>query len=57
MIPLYYDRDVDGLPRQWIERMIELDQHAGLAVQRPPHGDGLRPQVLPGRRRRPELAT
>ena len=21
MIPLYYDRDPDGLPRQWIARM------------------------------------
>ncbi len=23
VIPLYYDRDVDGLPRRWIEMMIE----------------------------------
>jgi starch phosphorylase len=23
VIPLYYDRDADGLPRQWIERMVE----------------------------------
>jgi starch phosphorylase len=23
VIPLFYDRDVDGLPRQWIERMVE----------------------------------
>jgi starch phosphorylase len=22
VIPLYYDRDVDGLPRQWIKRMV-----------------------------------
>ncbi len=22
VIPLYYDRDVDGLPRQWIKRMM-----------------------------------
>jgi len=22
VIPLYYDRDIDGLPRQWIERMM-----------------------------------
>ena len=23
MIPLFYDRDADGLPRQWIEHMVE----------------------------------
>ncbi len=23
VIPLYYDRDADGLPRQWIDRMVE----------------------------------
>jgi starch phosphorylase len=23
VIPLFYDRDADGLPRQWIERMVE----------------------------------
>jgi starch phosphorylase len=22
VIPLYYDRDIDGLPRQWIKRMV-----------------------------------
>ena len=22
VIPLYYDRDIDGLPRQWIKRMM-----------------------------------
>ena len=22
MIPLYYDRDIDGLPRHWIRRMM-----------------------------------
>ena len=22
VVPLYYDRDVDGLPRQWIKRMM-----------------------------------
>jgi hypothetical protein len=33
----------------------ELDQHAGLAVQRPPHGDGLHAALLRPRGRRPEL--
>ncbi len=23
VIPLFYDRDVDGLPREWIDRMVE----------------------------------
>ena len=23
VIPLFYDRDADGLPRQWIEMMVE----------------------------------
>ena len=46
VIPLYYDRDADGLPRRWIEMMI-IHQLAGLAIQRPPHGHGLRAQVLP----------
>jgi starch phosphorylase len=22
VVPMYYDRDVDGLPRQWIKRMM-----------------------------------
>ena len=55
VVPMYYDRDVDGLPRHWIKRMMNSHQHAGLAVQRPPHGDGLRPPLLRPRRRRPEL--
>ena len=34
VIPLFYDRDVDGLPRQLDPADDELDQLAGLAVQR-----------------------
>ena len=55
VIPLYYDRDVDGLPRHVDPADDELDRLAGLAVQRPPHGDGLRPPLVPARRRRREL--
>ena len=52
VIPLYYDRDRDGLPREWIARMKAGDPDAGLAVQRRPHGHGLRAQgVHPGRGR------
>ena len=52
---MYYDRDVDGLPRHWIKRMMNSHQLAGLAIQRPPHGDGLRPALLRAGRRRAEL--
>ena len=57
VIPLYYDRDADGLPRQWIQMMVESIATLAAAVQRPSHGAGLRPPVLPGRRRRPELGN
>ena len=55
VIPLYYDRDVDGLPRRLDPADDELDQLAGLAIQRPPHGDGLHQERLPAGRRRREL--
>ena len=57
VIPLFYDRDADGLPRQWIEMMVE--SIATLAARFSAHRmvHGLRPQVLPGRRRRPQLGN
>ena len=55
VIPLYYDRDIDGLPRALDQADDELDQLAGLAIQRRPHGGRLRPPRLPAGRRRPEL--
>ena len=42
VVPLYYERDRDGLPREWIARVKRGDPHARLAVQRRPDGDGLR---------------
>ena len=42
VVPLYYDRDRDGLPREWIARDEARHPHARLALQRRPHGDGLR---------------
>ena len=49
-IPLYYDRDRDGLPAR-LDRPDEVvDPVAGLAVQRRPDGDGLRDEVLHPRR-------
>ena len=62
VVPLYYDRDRDGLPREWIARDEARDPHARLALQRRPHGDGLRAQGLhPGggrheQRRQPDLS-
>ena len=55
VIPLYYDRDIDGLPRHWIPPHDEFHQLAGVAVQRRPHGSRLRPHDLPAGLRRPEL--
>ena len=52
VVPLYYDRDRDGLPREWIAPHEARDPDARLALQRRPHGDGLRPRMLhPGGRR------
>ena len=44
VVPLYYNRDRDGLPREWIAR--NRDPHARLALQRRPHGQGLPAQGL-----------
>ena len=55
VIPLFYDRDIDGLPRHWIKRMMNSISTLGLAVQRRPHGGRLRAAVLPAGRRRTEL--
>ena len=53
VIPLYYDRDIDGLPRQWIKRMMNSNQLAGVAIHAALlNGGRLRsPRVLDGRRR------
>ena len=54
VVPLYYDRDRDGLPREWIARMKRAHPDARLAFQRRTHGDGLRAEGLHPRRRRYE---
>ena len=42
VVPLYYDRDRDGLPRR-LDRADEARHpHARRPLQRRPHGDGLR---------------
>jgi len=61
VIPLYYDRDRDGLPRHWIARMKRAIRTPGLSLQCRPDGHGLRAEVLyPGgwrhqQRRQPRL--
>ena len=42
VVPLYYERDSDGLPRRWIARDEARDPDARLALQRRPDGHGLR---------------
>jgi len=45
LIPLYYQRDRDGL--RWVDQAHEANNpHAGLALQRRPHGHGLHAEVL-----------
>ena len=49
VIPLYYQRDRDGLPRG-MDQAHEADHsHARLAVQCRPHGDGLHAEMLRSR--------
>ena len=46
VVRLYYERDRDGLPRE-VDRADETGHpHARRPVQRRPHGDGLRAQLL-----------
>ena len=53
VVPLYYNRDASGLPRELDRPAEERASDAGLAVQRGPDGDGLRAaQLSAGRRRR-----
>jgi len=53
VIPLFYQRDRDGLPRGWIKRMKRTIRTLGWRFKRQPHGDGLYSEVLhPGRGRR-----
>ena len=46
VIPLYYQRDRDGLPARLDPAHEAHHPHAGMALQRRPHGDGLHAEVL-----------
>ena len=46
VIPLYYQRDRDGLAARLDQAHEADDPHARLALQCRPHGDGLHPAVL-----------
>ena len=46
VIPLYYQRDRDGLPRGWIKRMKRTIRTLGWRFNAEPHGDGLHAEVL-----------
>ena len=52
VIPLYYQRDRDGLPRNWIKRMKRTIRTLGFRFSAEAHGHGLRHEMLcPCRRR------
>ena len=53
VVPLYYDRDAIGPAPRLDRPPEERVPDPGLAVQRRPHGDGLRPAQLPAGGRRP----
>ena len=55
VIPLYYERDQDGLPRRMDCTHEARNPHAWLALQRRSDGDGLRAQRLHSSGRRHEL--
>ena len=51
VIPLYYDRDVDGLPRAWISRMKRAIRTLGIASRPVAWWPTTSPVVHPGGRR------
>ena len=51
LIPLYYQRDKDGLAAGMDHPHEAHHPHPGLALQRRPHGDGLHPELLRSRSR------
>ena len=55
VIPLYYDRDIDGLPRHWIKRMMNSISSLAWRFSAASHGDGLCAICLLAGSRRPEL--
>ena len=42
VIPLFYERDADGIPRGWLQRIKSLDAHAHPALQRRAHAARVR---------------
>ena len=51
VIPLYYQRDRDGLPRRLDQAHETHHPNPWLALQRRPHGHGLHAEMLRARRR------
>ncbi len=52
VIPLYYNRDRDGLPRAWITRMKRAIRTLGYRFSADANGEGLRAEVVHSSRRR-----
>jgi glycogen phosphorylase len=50
IIPLFYKRTVDNIPREWIARMKNCMRKLGAGLQHQPHGARVRREVLSPRR-------
>ena len=51
VVPLFYERDADGVPLGWVERMRSSLRTLAPRFVRDPDARGLRPRRLPSRRR------
>jgi hypothetical protein len=45
VVPMFYNRDVQGIPRQWLQR-IRHDDDARAAIHHRPHGQGIHAELL-----------
>jgi glycogen phosphorylase len=45
VVPMFYNRDVKGIPREWLKRM-RRHGHARAAVHHRPHGQGIQLMAL-----------
>ena len=47
VVPLYYTVNEDGIPLAWVKKMKASMKSIGPQLQRPPHGEGVFPEILP----------
>ena len=48
VVPLFYQTDDDGIPQEWVKLMKHAIKSTRRPLQRPAHGQGIRPKMLPG---------